>query len=184
MKAPGAILALDLATVCGFALLRADGRIESGEVSFALKKDDGQGRRYVKFRAWLLEVKQAHPDLAEIVYEQVMGHGAHNIIAGHVYGGLLATLQAFGEHHGIAYRGIGVSTIKKRFAGHGKASKADVIAQCRALGFKPGGDNEADAIALLHVALDRCPILTPCGASPKKRQPKRPPATPEGANPF
>lgn len=178
------LLALDLATTTGFALRRADGRIESGEVSFSLKKDEGQGRRYVKFRAWLLEVKQSHPDLGELVYEQVMGHGAHNVIAAHVYGGLLATLQAFGEHHQIAYRGIGVSTIKKRFAGAGNATKGDMIAQCRALGFRPAGDNEADAIALLHVALDRCPILTPCGASPKKRTPKWTPATPEGANPF
>lgn len=179
-----AILCLDLATTTGFAIRRADGRIESGEVSFSLKKDEGQGRRYVKFRAWLLEVKTSHPDLGEIVYEQVMGHGANNVIAAHVFGGLLATLQAFGEHHGIAYRGIGVSTIKKRFAGHGQATKKDVIDQCRALGFNPGGDNEADAIALLHVALDRCPILTPCGANPKKRAAKRPPAVPEGANPF
>ena len=178
-----AILCLDLATTTGFALRRADGRIESGEVSFSLKKDEGQGRRYVKFRAWLLEVKQGH-ELAEIVFESVMGHGAHNVIAAHVYGGLLATLQAFGEHHGIAYRGVGVSTIKKQFAGHGQASKADVIAQCRALGFKPGGDNEADAIALLHVALDRCPVLTMSGASPKKRRPKAQPETPAGVNPF
>lgn len=178
-----AILCLDLATTTGFAIRRADGRIESGEVSFALKKDEGQGRRYVKFRAWLLEQKQAH-ELAEIVFEAVMGHGAHNVIAAHVYGGLLGTLQAFGEHHGIAYRGIGVSTIKKRFAGHGQASKQDVIDQCRALGFRPEGDNEADAIALLHVALDRCPILTPSGASPKKRRPKAQPETPAGANPF
>lgn len=178
------VIALDLATTTGFAIRRADGRIESGEVSFSLKKDEGQGRRYVKFRAWLLEVKQSHPDLAEIVYESVMGHGAHNVIAAHVYGGLLGTLQAFGEHHGIAYRGIGVSTIKKRFTGAGNATKKDVIDQCRALGFKPAGDNEADAIALLHVALDRCPILTKSGASPKKRAPKPQPETPAGANPF
>ena len=178
------ILALDLATRTGWAIRRADGRVESGSVSFAIKADEGQGRRYVKARAWLVEMKQAHPDLGEIVYETVMGHGAHNVIAGHVYGGLLATVQSFGEHNQIPYRGIGVSTIKKRFAGHGKATKGDMIAQCRALGFNPSDDNEADAIALLHVALDRCPILTPCGASPKKRAPKRPPAVPEGANPF
>lgn len=178
------VLALDLATVAGFAIRRADGRIESGEVSFALKKDEGQGRRYVKFRAWLVEVKQAHPDLAEIYFEAVMGHGAHNVIAAHVYGGLLGTLQAFGEHQGIPYRGFGVSTIKKRFTGAGNATKKDVIDQCRALGFRPEGDNEADAIALLHVALDRCPVLTMSGASPKKRTPKPQPEAPAGANPF
>lgn len=179
-----ALLALDLATRTGWALLRSDGRVESGSVSFALKGDEGQGRRYVRCRAWLVEMKAAHPGLGEIVYETVMGHGAHNVIAGHVYGGLLATVQSFGEHHQIPYRGFGVSTIKKRFAGHGNATKGDMIAQCRALGFSPVDDNEADAIALLHVALDKCPILTPCGASPKKRRPKAQPETPAGANPF
>lgn len=178
-------LALDLATVTGFALLRSDGRIESGEVSCAVRKDEGQGARFARLRAFLLEVKTANPDLAEIVYEdvvQIVGPGqAH---AAKIYGGLLAVVQMFGEHHGIAYRGIGVSTIKKRFAGHGQASKQDVIDQCRVLGFYPSGDNEADAIALLHVALDRCPILTPSGASPKKRAPKTQPETPTGANPF
>ena len=179
------ILALDLATVTGFAIRRGDGRIESGEVSFAPRKGEGPGWRFARLRAFLLEVKIANPDLGEVVYEdivQIVGPGqAH---AAKIYGGLLAIVQIFGEHHGIAYRGIGVSTIKKRFSGHGHATKADMIAQCRSLGFHPASDNEADAIALLHVALDRCPILTPCGASPKKRTPKRPPAVPEGANPF
>ena len=180
-----AILCLDLATTTGFAIRRADGRIESGEVSFAPRKGEGPGRRFARARAFLLEVKTANPDLAEIVYEdvvQIVGPGqAH---AAKIYGGLLAVVQMFGEHHGIAYRGVGVSTIKRLFAGHGNASKADVIEQCRAMGFRPGGDNEADAIALLHVALDKCQILTPCGASPKKRRPKPQPEAPAGANPF
>lgn len=164
----GAILALDLATRTGFALLRPDGRIESGEVRFDLKRDEGQGMRYVKFRHWLIDVKQRH-DLTELVFEQVMGHGAFQVIAAHVYGGLLATLQAFGEHHRIAYRGVGVTTVKKQWTGSGKATKGDMIAQCRALGFKPGGHNEADAIALLHVATGRAPLLTPTGDGAKKR---------------
>lgn len=184
MKPSAVLMALDLGTKTGFAVLRADGKIESGEAKFAPKANEGPGMRYVKFRRWLVEMKAAHPGITDIVYESVMGHGAFQVIASHTYGGLLATLQAFGEHHGIAYRGIGVSTIKKRFAGAGNATKKDVIDQCRALGFNPDGDNEADAIALLHVALDRCPILTPSGASPKKRAPKPQPETPAGANPF
>lgn len=182
----GATLALDLGTNCGWAILRADGRVESGTERFPVKTGEGQGIRYVRFRRWLLELKQAHPDLAELVYEQVMGHGAFQVISAHVYGGLLATLQAFGEHHQIAYRGIGVSTIKKQFAGHGKASKTDVIRQCEALGFRPGTDNEADAIALLHVATGRCPVLTMTGATPNNRA-RRARARPElqpGENPF
>lgn len=153
-------LALDLATKTGFAVLRADGRIESGVVSFGLKSNEGEGQRYVKFRRWLVDMKQAH-GIDRIVYEKVMGHGAFQVIAAHVYGGLLATLQAFGEHHSIAYDGFAVTTIKKRWTGSGKADKVAMVAQCKALGFHPRDHNEADAIALLHVALDRCPVLLP-----------------------
>lgn len=153
-----AVLALDLGTRTGYAILRDDSRVESGEVRLDLKANEGQGMRYVRFRQWLVEVKQAH-ELAEIVYEQVMGHGAFQVIAAHVYGGLLATLQAFGEHHQIAYRGIGVTTVKKQFAGSGNADKADMVAQCKALGFNPAGHNEADAIALLHLATKHIPDL-------------------------
>ena len=179
-----ATMALDLGTKTGFAVLRADGKVESGQAKFELKDGEGQGARYVKFRRWLVEMKQAHPELAEIIYEQVMGHGAFQVISAHVYGGMLATLQAFGEHHQIAYRGVGVSTIKKQFAGHGKASKTDVIRQCEALGFRPCSDNEADAIALLHVATGRCPVLTMSGATPKKRTRKAQPEVQAGQNPF
>lgn len=178
------VMALDLGTTTGYAIRRADGRIESGEARFDLKKDDGEGRRYVKFRAWLVEMKQAHPRLERIVYEKVMGHGAFQVIAAHVYGAMLGTLQAFGEHHGIAYDGFAVTTIKKQFTGSGRAQKVDVIAQCKALGFSPEGHNEADAIALLHVALGRCPILTMSGASPKKRRPKPQPTLAPDARPF
>jgi Holliday junction resolvasome RuvABC endonuclease subunit len=162
------ILALDLGTRCGFALRRPDGLIESGEVKLDPKAREGSGMRYVRFRQWLVEMKQCH-ELRELVYEQVMGHGAYQVIAAHVYGGLLATLQAFGEHHGIKYRGIGVTTVKKQFSGAGNASKADMVAQCKALGFNPATHNEADAIAVLHVAIGRCPVLTMSGATTKKR---------------
>ncbi len=178
------VLALDLGTRTGWALLRADGRVESGQAKFEVKDGEGQGSRYVKFRRWLVEMKAAHPDLVRIVHEKVMGHGAFQVISAHVYGGMLATLQAFGEHHQLAYRGIGVSTIKKQFAGHGKASKTDVIRQCEAMGFKPCSDNEADAIALLHVATGRAPILTMSGATPKKKKPRPQPEVAAGHNQF
>ncbi len=178
------VLAIDLGTKCGWALLRADGKIESGQVNLQPKKGEGEGQRYVKFRRFLVETKAAHPDIAELHYEQVMGHGAFAVIASHVYGGLLATLQAFGEHQQIPYKGTGVATIKKQFAGHGKAQKVDVIRQCELLGFRPASDNEADAIALLHVATGRCPVLTMSGASPKKRIPKPQPEIRPGADPF
>lgn len=184
MKASGSILALDLATRTGFAILRADGKVESGEARFDLKEGEGQGLRYVRFRRWLVDTKQANPDLVRIVYEKVMGHGAFQVISAHVYGGLLATLQAFGEHHGIAYDGIAVTTIKKQFAGSGRAQKVDVIRACEEMGFRPATHNEADAIALLHVATARCPILTKSGATPTTRTHKPQPELQPGATPF
>lgn len=177
-------LALDLGTDTGFAILRADGRIESGTQRFRPKAGEGAGVRYVRFRRWLVEMKESHPGLAQLVYEQVMGHGAFQVISAHVYGGFLATLQAFGEHHAIAYRGIGVATIKKQFAGHGAAQKVDMVRQCEALGFKPDTHNEADAIALLHVATGRCPLLTMSGATAKKKTRRSSPEVGAGQNPF
>ncbi len=47
--------------------------------------------------------------------------------AAHVYGGLLATLTAWCEHHQIPYEGIPVSTINKATTGKGNASKVEMI---------------------------------------------------------
>lgn len=180
-------LALDLGTNTGFAILRADGRIESGTKHFQPGAKEGAGMRFVRFRAFLASVKDENPDLSRIVYESVVfAMTNHRSDAAQIYGGFLATLQTFAELHGVGYDGINVMTIKKQFAGHGKAAKIDVINQCKALGFNPHSDNEADAIALLHVATGNAPLLTMSGATPKQTRKKRPePAAPAaGANPF
>jgi hypothetical protein len=50
-------LALDLGTNLGFALLRADGRIESGIERFEAKSKEGPGMRWVHFKRWLVDMK-------------------------------------------------------------------------------------------------------------------------------
>lgn len=144
------VLALDLATTLGYAIERADGRVESGVEKFAPKKREGEGMRWVRFRHWLGEIKRQH-EPAEIVYEHVVGHGP-GAQAGHIYGGFLAHLQAFCEHHQIPYRGLHVATVKKHWTGKGNAKKDDMIAEARKRGFNPKDHNEADAIAVLHAA--------------------------------
>ena len=74
--------------------------------------------------------------------------------AAHVYGGLLATLTAWCEHHQIPYQGVPVGTIKKFATGRGNAGKDEMIAAMRALGHAVTDDNEADALAILHWAID------------------------------
>lgn len=72
----------------------------------------------------------------------------------HVYGGFLATLSAWCEHRDLPYEGVPVGTIKRYVTGKGNANKQAVTVAVRALGYRPEDDNEADAIALLHWAID------------------------------
>ena len=88
-----------------------------------------------------------------IYFEEVRRH--IGVDAAHAYGGFLASLTAWCEEHSIPYQGIPVGTIKKFITGKGNASKGEVIAAVKALGSNPADDNEADAIALLHLALQQ-----------------------------
>ena len=170
------VLALDLATEMGYALLRADGRIESGSVKFNPKAKEGDGVRWLLFKRWLLETKAANEGLSRVAYELVVGGVPGQVYAAQIYGGFVAVLQSFCEHHQIVYTGHHVGTIKKKWTGNGAAKKHHMVARCNALGFGTRNHNEADAIALLHVALDRCPPL-PLEAHVKKRPLRKDPDT-------
>ncbi len=71
--------------------------------------------------------------------------------ASHIYGGFLATLTAWCEHHQIPYEGIPVGIIKKATTGKGNASKEEMIKAVCAKGHTPKDDNEADALAILYL---------------------------------
>lgn len=149
-----AILALDLATQTGWAY-KANGLISSGSEGFQLKKNDGPGVRFLKFRSWLRDqIETIKPDL--IVYEEVMrwSSGA----AAKCYCGLLAILQTECAAKTIEYGGISVGTIKKFATKKGNATKEEMIKAAVDLGYKPKDDNEADAI---HLLLLRCNIPQP-----------------------
>ena len=150
--AHGAILALDLGTTAGWALRSADGRINSGTVSFRPSRYDGGGVRYLRFRAWLDSVANDLRGIGVVHYKEVRSHVGTD--AAHVYGGLLATLSAWCEQRGIAYQGVPVGTIKRFIAGKGNADKTAVITAVRARGFNPADDNEADALAILLWAIE------------------------------
>lgn len=147
-----AILALDLGTQTGWALRGYDGLIQSGTASFKPRRFDGGGMRYVRFSAWLDELNKHRGPVGLIYFEEVRRHAATD--AAHVYGGLMATLTAWAELRGIPYEGVPVSTIKRHATGKGNAPKQAMIDAARARGFSPADDNEADAIALLHWALE------------------------------
>lgn len=144
------ILALDLGTTTGWALRGSDGHITSGSESFRPQRFEGGGMRFLRFKRWLTEIKQSCEVIDCLHFEEVRRHVSTD--AAHAYGGFLATLTAWCEHHQIPYQGVPVGTIKKHATGKGNAGKEDVIAAIRARGHKPVDDNEADALALLHWA--------------------------------
>jgi Holliday junction resolvasome RuvABC endonuclease subunit len=130
----------------------ADGRITSGTSEYRQDRWQGGGVKFLLFRRWLTEIKNCVGELDLIVFEEVRRHAS--VDSSHAYGGWLAILAAWCEHHSIPYQAVPVGTIKRHVTGKGNADKAAVIDAVRRRGFNPADDNEADAIALLPWAID------------------------------
>ncbi len=146
------ILALDLGTTTGWALHSRDGLVISGSESFRPQRFEGGGMRFLRFKRWLAEIKQSCDGIDALYFEEVRRHVG--VDAAHAYGGFLATLTAWCEHHQIPYQGVPVGTIKKHATGKGNAGKDEMIASVKARGHSPVDDNDADALALLHWAIE------------------------------
>lgn len=144
-----AILALDLGTKTGWAV-RANGAIASGTQNFAPGRYESSAMRFVRFRKFLADLHAAER-LDHIVYEEVRRH--EGVDAAHAYGGFMAHLLAFGEDNSIPIEAFAVGEIKRYWTGKGNAPKEAMIARAKALGFAVADDNEADALAMLHMAL-------------------------------
>ncbi len=109
--------------------------------------------RFLRFKQWLTEVKQASGNIDAVFYEEVRRH--LGVDAAHAYGGFLAHVTAWCEHHEIPYEGVPVGTIKRHATGKGNANKEAMVAAMQDCGFSPGDDNEADALALLQWAREQ-----------------------------
>jgi len=142
------IISLDLGTEMGWASIDETGSINSGTINFKNDRFSGGGMRFLKFKRWLTEMKNSTENLECIVFEEVRARQP-SVAADQTYGGFMATLTAWCEHHVIPYEGIPVKTIKKFLTGTGNANKGQMIEGVRAKGFNPADDNEADAIAML-----------------------------------
>ena len=149
----GSVLCLDLGSKTGWALLQVDGQITSGTVEFKPGRFEGGGMAFVRFKGWLDEVLSFAGPVRTIHFEEVRRH--LGTTAAHVYGGFLACLTSWCEKRAIPYQGIPVGTIKRHATGKGNANKQAVIQAMKAKGHNPGDDNEADALAILHWALDQ-----------------------------
>jgi Holliday junction resolvasome RuvABC endonuclease subunit len=145
----GAILALDLATTLGWSVSTFDrkGIFGSGSKSFALRRNEDGGVRYLKFVHFLNELRESCGPFDEIVYEDVRRH--MGTTSAHVYGGFKGHMQSWASASQVRCTPVGVGVWKKAVVGRGNALKSDVIKAVERLGYDPIDDNEADAIAIL-----------------------------------
>ena len=147
------ILTLDLGTTTGWACKTEDTTITHGWVSLKTGRFEGGGMRYLRFKQWLSQLKGQVGEIGVVYFEEVRRH--QGVDAAHVYGGLMATLTAWCEHHKIPYQGVPVGTIKLHATGKGNAGKAQMIEAMQLKGHPVTDDNEADALAILHWALEK-----------------------------
>lgn len=144
------IIAIDIGTTTGWARAGRDGHVHSGSQSFAPRRTEMAGQRWLKFRAFLNEQRQAGGEVSAVYYEDVKQHAG--TLAAHVYGGFLACLEMWCAANNVPLRPVGVGVVKKHWTGKGNADKEAMIATARARGFRPVDSNEADALAILSLA--------------------------------
>lgn len=110
------------------------------------------GQYYSLFEAWLRSMLESHqPDA--VVFEAAIPHHGGQEAARRAYG-KVGIVDKLGFQHGVkVVREVANNTVKKHFAGNGRAQKEDMIAACRARGWTPPDHNAADACAILEVGI-------------------------------
>lgn len=141
------ILALDIATKTGWAT-----RTASGVWDFKLQRDESKGMRLIRFRAKLVEICKAEK-IDVVCFERVAGAHQNAVI---IAAELVGILKAFCEDKKIEYRAFSASEIKRHATGKGNANKLKMIAAAKEkLGYEGDEDNEADALWIYDLAINR-----------------------------
>jgi len=151
------IIGIDPGTSCGYAYTDS-GEVEvhqSGVWNLKPGRHEGAGMRWLRLVRYLEEL--VNPDkvgTAALFYEEVRRH--RSTYAGHVYGGVIATIQTVCEEYKVPYQGSGVGACKRRATGKGNSPKAAMIqAAHEQFGMPPLlGDDQADALWILQCGLD------------------------------
>lgn len=146
------VLALDLGTKLGWAVRARDGAVWHGTEAFTPRKSWTPGQRWLRARSFLTDLIVRH-QVTVIAYEDVKRHMGTD--AAHAYGAFLCIVQMVADSHRATLQPVGVKTIKKFWTGNGNADKDAMKAQATVRGFKPDTDNDADALAILHWAVDQ-----------------------------
>ena len=151
------ILALDLGTHCGWALL-THGRIESGVQIFDVKRGESPGMRFLRFRRWLEEMTaHARTPVNLVVYEQPHHRGG---AATEVAVGFSTRVQEQCAAVSIEHAAVHSATLKKFTTGDGRADKAAMLHHAMSRGWLNHGtsggcgEDEVDAVCVLRWAME------------------------------
>jgi hypothetical protein len=162
----GVVLALDCATVTGYATdSDRPGIPQTGHFDCSPStgsKADGRdyGRLFASFESRLVGlIVGIRPET--IVFEGPMSvfdqtarirKFQSNTSAVRILYGLVALTECLASRYGVNYFECGAQDIKRHFAGSSRATKEDMLARCRQLRWPAQTDDEADAAALWSLA--------------------------------
>lgn len=160
------VLALDLATVTGFACGSTDGTPVSHGVVAIPKTGEDIGRFLAHFRDWLnAALDDMGPD--EIVFESPILPDTINLKTARKLYSLAGVAEMVAHDRKIRVSEANLNDIRGHFIGIKQAPrdvpkskrrqwiKDKIIAECRKRGFRVSGDDDADAIALLDLRLSQ-----------------------------
>ncbi len=150
-----AIVALDIATHMGWALLDTDApdRPYLGSVRFP--NDKGEiGRAAEALRQFLSDRHKMHGGITDLVFEaQHVATGKIDINVVQRLLGLSGMAEWFAYRIDARCYSVAIGTWRKHAFGTGhlkrEEAKRMAMEQCRALGFDPSNDNEAEAFFIL-----------------------------------
>lgn len=159
------LLALDIATKTGWALgLPGNGLVASGVLALP-KTGNDIGRFIAPYAVWL-DQKIKESEITDVVFESPIMPGVTNVMTLRKLYGLTGRTEEICLDHGIGCRERHMQAWRKHFLGRASAPKdikdkaerrkwlkSECIRQCRARGWNPRDDNEADALGLMDCVL-------------------------------
>lgn len=164
------ILAIDIATVTGFARGRVGSTPVCGSFRFASRGSEDNAV-FAACHRWIADILEPRPRPDIIIVEKMLSPeaklGSTTTEVRDRLAGLQGIIRAVAVRRGISdIQEAGVQEVRKHFIGHGNLkrdkAKARVMAVCNALGWDAPDDNAGDAAALWHFA---CCLIDPTQAT-------------------
>ncbi len=154
------VLALDIATVTGWALCFPDRRLASGSFRCGRERAKGgvcRGERFAGLERELHRILDHYDDgplfrvsMLAIEMPFMRGPGTRLLF------GLASVAEKFAWSQRLVFKEYTATSVKKAAAGHGRATKQEMIEAAEELWiYRPRDDHEADSLCVAACALGR-----------------------------